>query len=75
MRDEYTNCRGDMIVYYLITLCMMFYSVQMRLVWGCHKVIFLEVIVVMGLTPLEMMHYLIPPSELVQGGVQQLFIV
>ena len=37
--------------------------------------IFLEVIVVMGLTPLELMHYLIPPSELVQGGLQQLLIV
>ena len=54
---------------------MMFESVQMRLVLWCHKVRVLEVMVVMGLTPLELMQYLIPPSDLVQGGVQQLCIV
>ena len=37
--------------------------------------IFSEVMVVMGLTPSELMQYLRPTSELVQGGVQQLLIV
>ena len=54
---------------------MMFASVYMRLVWWFHKVLFLEVMVVLVLTPLELMQCLIPTSDLEQVGVQQLLIV
>ena len=44
VRDGYTVCWGDAIVYYLNVVCMLFVSV-----------LILEVMVVLGLTPLELM--------------------
>ena len=42
----------------------MFSSVQTRLVWLCQKAHFLEVMFVLGLTPLELMQFLRPPLEI-----------
>ena len=39
------------------------------------SVLILEAMVVLGLKPLELMQYLVPPLELVQGGVKQLLIL
>ena len=58
VRDGYTVCWGDAIVYYLNVVCMLFVSV-----------LILEVMVVLGLTPLELMQCLVPPSDLLQGGL------
>ena len=75
MRYEYTDCRGYPIFYYLISVCMMFSSVKMRIVFWYHKVRILRVVVVLGMTPLELMQFMIPPSEMVQGRVQQMLIL
>ena len=39
------------------------------------SVLILEVMVVLGLTPLEHMNFPRPTPEMVQGGVQQLLIM
>ena len=59
IRDEYTSCWGNMIAVYMMLYC----------------VLILEVIVLLGITPSELMQCLRPPLELVQDEVQQLLIV
>ena len=76
LMDEYTNCGGDAIVQYGNEVCMMFAcTARVTPVSWQQKVVFLEVMVVMVLTPSLLTHCPRPPSEPVQGGVQQLFIV
>ena len=75
-RGEYTNCGGDAIVQYGNAFYMLFsWTVRVTPVWWWQNVQFLEVMVVMKLTPSELAQYMIPPLELVQGRLQQLFIV
>ena len=44
-------------------------------VWWWKKVRFFEVMVVLGITPLELTQCLRPPPEMVRSGAKQLFIV
>ena len=76
VRDEYTNCGREAIVQCGNTVCIMIYwNMKVRPVWWWQKVQFLEMMVVIKLTPLELTQYLRTPSELVRCGVQQLLIV
>ena len=76
MRDEYSDCGVNVIVKHRDALCIIFaLAVRGTPVWWSHKVQISEVMVVMGLTPSELTQCLIPPSELVNGRVQLLFIV